>query len=57
MKTRQELILDFMLALAPNAYEWETEFCGRSTYELKDVSYRIYDHAKSLADLYLEISL
>lgn len=46
-----------MLALAPNAWSWEDDMCGRSKYEIKDVSYRIYDHAKSLADLYLEMSL
>ena len=48
MKTRQELILDFMLALASGVY-------ARESYSLHPESLVwIYEDAERLADKYLE---
>jgi len=46
MKTRQELILDFMLALASNN--------GFATFEPKENANDIYEQAVALVDRYME---
>ena len=55
MKTRQEMIYDFMLALAPN---W-TEMCNdllinQEFVEASHVAEEIIECASALADAYLE---
>lgn len=45
MKTRQELILDFMLALSAGIYSTEAEYVKPQ---------EVYDDACRLADAYLE---
>jgi hypothetical protein len=50
MKTRQELILDFMLALVGNSNVTKDE----ETYNMKNFVDLIYTYATYLADEYLE---
>jgi len=46
MKTRQELILDFMLALASND--------GCATFDVQENANNIYEQAVALVDRYME---
>ena len=56
MKTRQELILDFMLALTGNADYFLLFPEGENYPDIKDLNdaQRVYVIAASLADEYLE---
>jgi hypothetical protein len=49
MKTRQELILDFMLSLASNP-----AMVASDTYNMKEDAEYIYTYASFLVDRYLE---
>jgi hypothetical protein len=55
MKTRQEMLYDFMLALAPNVGKWEEDFLEENgEVAFSEVSEILYAHANSLTNIYLE---
>jgi hypothetical protein len=55
MKTRQEMIYDFMLALAPNAAVWEQVILEmEEEVSAEDVAETILAFATALTDAYLE---
>jgi hypothetical protein len=55
MKTRQEMIYDFMLALAPNAAVWEQVILEtQEETSDKEVAEIIFAFASALTDAYLE---
>lgn len=49
MKTRQELILEFMLALSANP-----SFAENESFDIKEETNYIHQYASFLADKYLE---
>jgi hypothetical protein len=55
MKTRQEMIYDFMLALAPCAYSWQEELLEMNgEVTPTDVIDLMYEYAYTMTDRYLE---
>jgi hypothetical protein len=54
MKTRQEMIYDFMLALAPNIDNIYIRMKENACEEPVNAAEGVYATAESLADVYLE---
>ena len=55
MKTRQEMIYDFMLALSPCAYTWQEDLLNMNgEVTPSDVIDLMYEYATTMADRYLE---
>jgi len=55
MKSRQEMIYEFMLALAPNAYNWQEELLEMNgEVSPDDVASVSMDYAVALTNVYLE---
>jgi hypothetical protein len=55
MKTRQEMVYDFMIALAPCAHAWQEElFEINGEVTPVDVVDLMYEYATTMADRYLE---
>jgi hypothetical protein len=55
MKTRQEMIYDFMRALAPCAYSWQEELLEMNgEVTPTDVIDLMYEYANTMTDRYLE---
>lgn len=58
MKTRQEMIYDFMLALSPTFQKIQDDLVSREgQIDISDVADIIYEDAVALAESYLESQL
>jgi hypothetical protein len=54
MKTRQEILYDFMLALAPNISRWEDAAEDNEEVSIDQTSEILYAYANTLTNIYLE---
>lgn len=55
MKTRQEMVYEFMAALAPCAHAWQEELYEMNgEVTVMDVVETMYEYATTMADRYLE---
>jgi hypothetical protein len=54
MKTRQEILYDFMLALAPNVSRWEEDIGENGEVSVDEISEILYSYANTLTNIYLE---